>query len=63
MDERENEQLEALASRLDAVESAMVRLDAGTYGVCADCGGELEETRLEADPLVARCSACEAVSS
>ena len=59
MDERENEQLEALASRLDAVEAAMARLDAGTYGSCAQCGGGLEEARLEGDPLVSRFGACE----
>jgi DnaK suppressor protein len=58
MDAAENEQLEALASRLDAVEAAMARLDAGTYGTCASCESDLDPAALANDPLVARCAAC-----
>ena len=54
----ENEQLEALASRLDAVEAAMARLDAGTYGTCEACGAELGASALANDPLLARCASC-----
>lgn len=60
MDPAENEQLDALASRLDAVEAAMARLDAGSYGTCESCGADLDPQMLERDPLTARCPNCAA---
>lgn len=37
---------------------ALRRLDRREYGVCADCGGEIEAGRLEAMPEAARCARC-----
>ena len=46
---------------LQRVREALVRLDAGEYGDCADCGGEIAEPRLRALPFAVRCRACEAL--
>jgi DnaK suppressor protein len=37
---------------------ALLRLDAGTYGLCEHCGGPIPSTRLEAMPRVRGCGAC-----
>lgn len=47
-----------LAGRLDAVEAAAARLEAGTYGLCEACGGPIGEARLEALPDATLCVAC-----
>ena len=44
---------------LQRVREALLRLDAGEYGDCADCGGEIAELRLRALPFAVRCRACE----
>jgi DnaK suppressor protein len=44
---------------LAELESALLRLDAGTYGVCADCAGAIPEARLKAIPTAPRCLACQ----
>ena len=44
---------------LRRVQEALVRLDAGEYGNCAECGGEIAERRLRALPFAVRCTACE----
>jgi DnaK suppressor protein len=44
---------------LQRVREALVRLDAGEYGDCAECGGEIAEQRLRALPFAVRCRACE----
>ena len=47
-------------SHLEEVDAALGRLDAGTYGVCVDCGTVIPAGRLEARPAAARCVACAA---
>jgi DnaK suppressor protein len=44
---------------LQQVRDALVRLEAGDYGNCADCGGEIAERRLRALPFAVRCTVCE----
>jgi phosphoserine phosphatase RsbU/P len=51
-DERQNVQLVKL---LKEVESALERLDVGTYGVCEVCHEAVEEEYLKADPLIRIC--------
>ena len=50
---------EALASTLQdsltAVESALARMDEGTYGRCVSCGQAIAPARLEAMPSTTRC--------
>lgn len=44
---------------LQEVENALARLDSGAYGLCADCGAEIAEERLEIMPHAAYCVACQ----
>ena len=51
--------LEMRAGTLRRIDQALVRLDAGRYGRCAECHGEISEQRLRALPFAVRCRACE----
>lgn len=46
-------------AELRALEAAQGRMDEGRYGVCADCGGEIEYERLKAAPAALRCIRCQ----
>jgi DnaK suppressor protein len=37
---------------------ALLRLDAGVYGTCEDCGGAIAAARLEAMPRARECAEC-----
>jgi DnaK suppressor protein len=37
------------------IEAALARIDDGTYGLCAACGGPISEERLEALPYATLC--------
>lgn len=43
---------------LRQIEDALMRLDAGTYGVCVDCGRSIPAERLVARPFAERCVPC-----
>jgi DnaK suppressor protein len=45
-------------SELDAVTSALQRLERGEYGACADCGVDIPFERLLAEPWALRCVDC-----
>jgi DnaK suppressor protein len=45
---------------LDEISSALVKLGAGTYGLCEGCGGELPLARLRAMPAARHCLSCQA---
>jgi DnaK suppressor protein len=47
------------AETLSRIDAALVRLDAGEYGSCADCQGEIAQPRLRALPFAVRCQRCE----
>jgi phosphoserine phosphatase RsbU/P len=46
---------EPLLHLLSEVDSALHRLDDGTYGICTECHDSVEKDRLLADPLVTLC--------
>jgi RNA polymerase-binding protein DksA len=46
-------------AELRELEAARLRLAAGSYGVCTDCGGEIGYERLRANPAAQRCIACQ----
>lgn len=48
-----------LRSLLTQIDSALHRMDEGTYGTCERCGRQINEERLEAFPYVARCIECQ----
>jgi DnaK suppressor protein len=51
--------LQMRASTLVRIDEALGRLDAGKYGSCFECAGEISEQRLRALPFAVRCRACE----
>ena len=58
----ERGEVEALAGSLrdtlQEINEALAKLEAGTYGRCESCGGEISEARLEAKPAARFCIAC-----
>ena len=44
---------------LRAIDTALERLAAGKYGVCEDCGDEIERDRIEAHPTTTWCLICQ----
>lgn len=58
----ERELAEVSASQFVAgvqeAQDALRRLDEGTYGICAACGGPIPYERLEAIPHARRCVGC-----
>jgi DnaK suppressor protein len=51
--------LDAVQSQRRLVMDALVRIDRGVYGTCADCGKPIPEGRLDARPEAARCVNCQ----
>ena len=49
---------EAAASEVHQVDDALTRVEAGTYGVCANCGRPIPAGRLEARPFAEHCVSC-----
>ena len=45
----------------EAVEAALARLDAGTFGTCIRCGSPIAPERLEALPWAAHCIECQRI--
>ena len=41
-----------------AIRAAFGRIDAGEFGYCVSCGGEISEARLDIVPHAARCRNC-----
>ena len=46
-------------TELRALDAARGRMEEGSYGVCVDCGGEIEYERLKAAPAAFRCISCQ----
>ena len=51
--------LQMIAETLTGIDEALVRLDAGEYGACVECAGQISEQRLRALPFAVRCRGCE----
>lgn len=45
--------------QIDRIDGALLRIEAGEYGVCSDCRKPIEEKRLAAQPFSHRCRECE----
>jgi len=48
----------ALREKLGNIESALLKMEKGTYGICETCGGEIDEHVLMVVPDARRCQAC-----
>jgi DnaK suppressor protein len=53
--ERDSSVLQRVEAQLAEVDSALARIDAGTYGTCELCGKPIGEERLEAMPAARYC--------
>jgi DnaK suppressor protein len=40
------------------IDAALARIEAGEYGTCRDCGGDIDPRRLEALPYAVYCTEC-----
>jgi DnaK suppressor protein len=45
---------------LQQIDAALARIDAGEYGICSDCGQEIDPRRLAALPYALLCTECAA---
>ena len=50
---------EATEAKIVAVKEALDRLEKGNYGVCVNCGAEIDQARLEIIPEASYCLACQ----
>ena len=50
--------LNTLEIRLSNINKVLGKIEAGNYGVCENCGKNIEEDRLEANPAALTCKEC-----
>ncbi|MEZ5650005.1 MAG: TraR/DksA family transcriptional regulator [Burkholderiaceae bacterium] len=48
-------------AEMRALDAALERMLAGHYGQCIDCGEDIAQARLRAEPSAARCITCQEV--
>ena len=46
------------ASQIGQIQTALKKIEEGTYGVCEDCGGDIAKARIEALPFASQCIEC-----
>ena len=56
----ETELVDRHLRELSGIEAARERINAGTFGMCPDCGGAIAAARLRANPAALRCTECQA---
>ena len=49
---------ETLASRIREIDEAIGWIKEGVYGICAECGDEIPEGRLQVRPIARFCAQC-----
>ena len=55
--------VDTLKGQLDEVDAALVRIAEGKYGICVNCGKEIDPARMEARPESIYCVDCKAKRS
>jgi DnaK suppressor protein len=45
-------------AEIEEIDRALVKLEAGQYGRCEQCGKDISQSRLEAVPAATMCMAC-----
>lgn len=51
-------QIDAARHRVQQVDAALEQIAEGTYGICQDCGKDIQLARLEIRPLSVKCVEC-----
>ncbi|MBI4058054.1 TraR/DksA C4-type zinc finger protein [Candidatus Microgenomates bacterium] len=54
---------EELMSLLKGIDKALIKVEAGTYGLCERCGRPIEEERLRILPTSLLCLGCKRITS
>lgn len=52
--------VDTLKGQLDEVDTALVRIAEGKYGICVNCGKQIDPARMEARPESIYCIDCKA---
>jgi len=50
--------MDMLKSRVNKIENALAKMESGKYGICEDCGEEIELELLEVNPESTSCKEC-----
>ncbi|MGH8946791.1 MAG: TraR/DksA family transcriptional regulator [Acidimicrobiia bacterium] len=50
--------VDSLKGQLDDIDTALTRIETGTYGICDRCGQDIGEDRLEFRPASVLCVSC-----
>lgn len=53
---------DVLRSEIGQIRQALLRIENGTYGTCANCGEDIARERLIARPIATRCINCASAS-
>jgi DnaK suppressor protein len=53
--------LNHIQGQLDDIDGALKRLETGTYGICTECGDNIQPGRLEIMPTAALCVECQRI--
>jgi RNA polymerase-binding transcription factor DksA len=52
--------VDTIKGQLDGVDAALARITEGKYGICVNCGKEIDPARMEARPESIYCVDCKA---
>jgi len=52
--------VDTIKGQLDGVDAALARITEGKYGICLNCGKEIDPARMEARPESVYCVDCKA---
>lgn len=50
--------VDALKRQVEEIDAALGQIEAGTYGVCVNCGAVIDPARLEVRPMSVHCVDC-----
>jgi DnaK suppressor protein len=53
--------LDHVEGQLDDIDQALKRLEIGTYGICTNCGENIQPARLDIMPTAALCIECQRI--
>jgi DnaK suppressor protein len=52
-------EIDRLVEEIRDIDASLLRIAHGSYGLCTDCGDEIEVARLRAYPTAKRCRPCQ----
>lgn len=55
----ERKRIELLQTRLCRLDDALDRLMSGSYGLCCECGKQIDPARMAQDPAASYCVSCQ----